>query len=194
LAPEEFGKKRESPPAWRACAAEGGAAGKHQRRRRLFRQDRLGDWATVLGRLADEVRTLSGATGRGGRVVAEISPGELIDRLTILRIKAERLTDSAKLVDVRSEREARERARAEVMPWSNELARLTAALRAVNAALWEVEHEIRRCERAQDFGPPFVELARSVYRRNDERSALRRRINELAGARFSEQKAYAEYG
>jgi tetratricopeptide (TPR) repeat protein len=161
---------------------------------RLFRQARLGDWAPVFARLADELRRLSGAAGRSGRVLAELSPGELIDKLTILGIKAERIADPDRLAHVHRELEALERARAEAVPRSEELARLTAALRAVNEALWDVEDEIRLCEQAQHFGPRFVELARSVYHRNDERSALKRRINELAGARFSEQKAYPAYG
>jgi hypothetical protein len=63
----------------------------------------------------------------------------------------------------------------------------------VNEGLWETEDALRLCERAQDFGPRFVELARSVHRRNDRRGALKRRINELLGAPYSEQKCYAEY-
>jgi hypothetical protein len=79
------------------------------------------------------------------------------------------------------------------VPQSGELTRLIARLKAVNEALWEVEDELRRCERLEDFGERFVGLARSVYRHNDERAALKRRINEFLGSLLCEQKAYAAY-
>ena len=78
-------------------------------------------------------------------------------------------------------------------PRSAALDGLTAELRAVNAALWDVEDALRACERARDFGPRFVELARSVYRHNDRRAARKGQINRLLQAPYSEQKAYAEY-
>ena len=76
---------------------------------------------------------------------------------------------------------------------SADLTALTAKLRAVNEALWQIEDDIRACERQQDFGPRFVDLARSVYRTNDERAALKRHINELLGAALVEQKHYVPY-
>ncbi len=79
------------------------------------------------------------------------------------------------------------------MPSSEKLDRLTAELKAVNEALWVIEDEIRLCERASDFGPRFVELARSVYLQNDQRSVLKRQINELLGSRIVEEKSYARY-
>jgi hypothetical protein len=131
--------------------------------------------------------------GRAGTVLVEIAPGELIDKITILEIKRARIADDAKLAHVRAELAALEAARDRALAPSDELARLTAELRAVNEALWQVEDDLRACERAADFGPRFVELARSVYRRNDERAALKRQINELLGAAFSEQKSYTAY-
>jgi Flp pilus assembly protein TadD len=145
-------------------------------------------WNRALARLQ------AGDFGRRvGAVPVEVAPGELIDKITILEIKAQRLADPAKLAQVRRELDALRRARAGTVPPSDELARLEAALKRVNATLWEVEDAIRACERDQDFGPRFVELARSVYRTNDARSALKRQINELLGAPFGEQKAYTEY-
>ena len=76
---------------------------------------------------------------------------------------------------------------------AEELTRLTADLRAVNEALWQIEDDVRDCERHRDFGPRFVELARSVYHTNDRRAELKRRVNELLGSRIVEEKAYAEY-
>src|SRR5437764_14294486 len=109
----------------------------------------------------------------------EVSAGELIDKLTILQIKSERITDEAKLHNVRVELAELEAVRREMVPAPAELAALTAALRAVNEKLWQIEDGVRQCERVQDFGPRFVELARSVYRENDRRSALQRAMNDL---------------
>jgi hypothetical protein len=127
-------------------------------------------------------------------ILAPITPGELLDKLTILAIKLERITDAAKRAQVNTEWAALEAVRARAIPPSPELAELTAALRRVNEALWDVEDALRVCERDRDFGPRFIELARSVYHNNDERFRLKKRINELLGALFSEQKAYVEYG
>jgi hypothetical protein len=131
--------------------------------------------------------------GRAGTVLVEIAPGELIDKITILEIKRARIADPAKQTHVRAELAALHAARERALASTPELARLTAELRAVNEVLWQVEDDIRECERSGDFGPRFVELARSVYRRNDERATLKRQINELLGAAFSEQKAYTAY-
>jgi hypothetical protein len=129
-------------------------------------------------------------------ILVETAPGELIDKITILEIKTERMTDPAKLENVRYELGRLAAARDSAIPRCSappELARLTADLKRVNEALWEVEDSIRDCERQKDFGPTFIELARSVYRRNDERMALKRRISELLGSHLLEEKSYAPY-
>ena len=125
-------------------------------------------------------------------VLVEVSPGELIDKITILEIKLARLPDAAALANVRREHGSLERERAR-LPASPELARLTDELKAVNEALWVIEDDIRDCERAKDFGAKFVELARSVYRNNDRRAALKREINVLLGSAIVEEKSYAKY-
>lgn len=123
----------------------------------------------------------------------DVAPGELIDKITILAIKLERLKDAGQLANVRHEFDilAAERDRA-VRP-STDLDRLTADLKAVNEVLWVIEDDIRDCERAQDFGPKFIELARSVYRQNDRRAQLKREINLLLGSAIIEEKSYAKY-
>ena len=126
-------------------------------------------------------------------ILVEIAPGELVDRMTILVIKTERITDAAKLANVRIELETLQRARDAGVPASDELDRLTAELKAVNDSLWEIEDDFRDCERAQDFGPRFIELARAVYVTNDQRAALKRQINDLLGSRIVEEKSYASY-
>jgi hypothetical protein len=126
-------------------------------------------------------------------ITVEIAPGELIDKITILEIKLARITDQAKLGNVRAELETLTRARDAAIRATPELAADTAALKRANETLWEVEDHIRDCERVKDFGPRFVELARSVYRTNDERARIKRRINERLGSRLIEEKSYASY-
>ncbi|MEM0987321.1 MAG: DUF6165 family protein [Pseudomonadota bacterium] len=126
-------------------------------------------------------------------VTIEIAPGELIDKITILQIKSERIADPGKLANVRIELETLEKSRDSALTASPKLDSLTADLKAVNETLWQIEDDIRDCERDGDFGPPFVELARSVYVTNDQRAALKRAINELLGSRLVEEKSYKPY-
>ncbi len=122
-----------------------------------------------------------------------IGPGELLDKITILEIKVERLASTEKLANVRTELAALVAARDAAIAASQALGELTAALKRVNEALWRVEDEIRDCERGGDFGARFIELARAVYRSNDERAAIKRQINDLLGADIVEEKSYAAY-
>jgi hypothetical protein len=120
-----------------------------------------------------------------------VSPGELLDKLTILRIKAARIADPEKLANVRRELALLEAAWREALPAS--VARLgedEAALARVNAALWDVEDALRECEAAQRFDAEFVALARSVYRHNDERAAIKRRVSAKLGSALIEEKSY----
>ncbi len=103
------------------------------------------------------------------------------------------MTDPAKLRNVRHELSELSLVRDRSVNRSPELDRLASELRSVNEALWRIEDEIRACERRQEFGPRFVELARAVYVENDRRVALKRRITELAGSELVEEKDYAKY-
>lgn len=124
----------------------------------------------------------------------EMSLGDVVDRVTILLIKAERFTDPAKLANVGNELEALRSAWAEEgQPPMEGLADWT-ALRAVNEQLWDVEDRLREHERRRDFGADFVALARSVYHLNDRRAARKRAINTALGSRLVEEKSYADYG
>jgi tetratricopeptide (TPR) repeat protein len=160
---------------------------------RLFRQRRLGDWDEVFERVASEVGRLLGGPARCQPVPVEIAPGELIDKITILQIRSERVAEADKLRNVRAELAALAAARDRALYPSAALAALTAELKRVNETLWGIEDDIRLCEREQDFGPRFIELARSVYRENDRRTSLKRQINELLGSTVVEEKAYASY-
>ena len=126
-------------------------------------------------------------------VSVPVSAGELIDKITILEIKAEHIQDAEKLGHVRQELEMLRTVWRQTIEPSPELAEVTRQLAAINRELWRIEDAIRLCEHEQDFGPQFVELARSVYRNNDRRCAWKRRINELVGSRLVEEKSYTPY-
>lgn len=126
-------------------------------------------------------------------VLVPVSWGEVIDKITILEIKAERLTDQAKIANVTKELNELAAVRDREFPNHAGLAALAAELKAINESLWVIEDDIRDCERAKDFGPKFIELARAVYVTNDERAAAKRRVNELLGSALVEEKSYAAY-
>ena len=126
-------------------------------------------------------------------ILAPISAGELVDKITILRVKAERIGDAAKEANVRKELALLEATAREHLPDTAEIARLTDELTDVNAALWDIEDGKRDCERRQDFGPDFVALARRVYIDNDKRAAIKRAINEAAGSEIVEEKSSKPY-
>lgn len=126
-------------------------------------------------------------------VSVEISPGELIDKITILAIKSERLTDPGQLQNVRTELALLEASRDQSIPGSDSLDDFTASLKSVNQVLWDIEDDIRGCERRRDFGAKFIKLARSVYRNNDQRADIKRKINEILGSEIMEEKSYEPY-
>jgi hypothetical protein len=120
-----------------------------------------------------------------------IATGELIDKITILEIKVERITDPAKIANVRMELSLLCQRRDSTLPPDAGLDLLAARLKTVNERLWDLEDQIRDCDRRQDFGPGFVTVARSIYRANDERAGLKREINLATGSKLIEEKSYA---
>ncbi len=126
-------------------------------------------------------------------IAVPVSYGELLDKITILEIKAERIADPAKLTNVRTELDLLGRTWAEAPVSRIDIAAPRARLKAVNEALWDIEDRIRLKERAQAFDAEFVELARAVYFRNDERAAVKREINEKLGSTLVEEKSYQDY-
>ncbi|KAB2897646.1 MAG: hypothetical protein DWB45_13175 [Xanthomonadales bacterium] len=122
-----------------------------------------------------------------------VSYGELIDKITILEIKTEHMRDAAKLANVRTELDLLNATWAAHPASRTDIASERAALRAVNQALWDIEDRIRLKEKAQAFDAEFIELARSVYFRNDERAAVKRAINGKLGSTLVEEKSYADY-
>lgn len=127
------------------------------------------------------------------KLMVEVAPGELIDKITILEIKLKNIENEAKLANVRREYEVlMETYRANIEE-TDALRALVDELRDANAKLWDIEDDIRELERAKDFGDAFIALARSVYRSNDRRAAMKREINELLNSTIIEEKSYAEY-
>ncbi|CAO3439643.1 hypothetical protein [Azospirillum doebereinerae] len=126
-------------------------------------------------------------------ILVPVSWGELLDKITILEIKSERIADPAKRANVGREFAALQRVVTDAGAPPDGVQPLTDALRAVNEALWDIEDNIRDCERQKDFGPRFVELARSVYHQNDRRAALKRELNDLLGSDLVEEKSYQAY-
>jgi tetratricopeptide (TPR) repeat protein len=157
---------------------------------RLFRQSRRGVWRDVFEAMACELAALAERRAASRMIATPCSLGELMDKITILRIKTEQIGEPEKLANVRRELALLERL-AQQDGASGPIGCLTDQLAAVNARLWTIEDAIRRCEREGDFGPPFIELARSVYRENDTRAAIKRAINTLANSVLVEEKSYA---
>jgi hypothetical protein len=126
-------------------------------------------------------------------ILVPISPGELIDKITILRIKAARMTDSTKVANVRHELQLLEKTWRDSGAAIPSVASDEAALERVNGALWDIEDEIRDKELAKEFDGRFVELARAVYVTNDERALIKKRINLALGSTIVEEKSYKPY-
>jgi hypothetical protein len=159
---------------------------------RIFRQREHMAWGPVFERMAAELRALVPSRVRTPSVTVSIAPGELIDKITILEIKAERISDAEKLRHVRAELAMLADARDRWIFESEGLAGLIAELKSINEQLWRIEDDIRACEKRGDHGLKFIELARSVYETNDRRAAVKRRINERLGLEVIEEKSYAE--
>lgn len=126
-------------------------------------------------------------------ILVPVSFGELLDKIAILQIKSERMSDEAKLANVRKELSALEQTWMAHPAAGNDVVELRAQLKAVNERLWEIEDEIRLKERAQEFDEEFVRLARSVYFENDERARVKKDINLALGSAYVEEKSYQDY-
>ncbi len=185
---------------------------------RLFRQTSHGDWTDVFVRVGNALQarrvesfqddqksnlatqaapiqaaSIQAASIQAASIQAAMAPGELIDKITILQIKSERIDDEQKRRNVNHEKTVLEATQREAIPPSAEVERLQTQLKNVNEQLWDIEDAIRLCEQRQDFGARFIELARSVYKTNDQRAALKRQINDLLHADIVEEKSYQPY-
>ena len=122
-----------------------------------------------------------------------VSFGELLDKIAILQIKSERMSDEAKLVNVRNELSALELTWMAHPAAGHNIVELRAQLKAVNERLWVIEDDIRIKEKAQEFDAEFIKLARSVYFENDDRARIKKDINLALGSSYVEEKSYQDY-
>ncbi len=122
-----------------------------------------------------------------------VSPGEVLDKITILEIKSERMSDPEKVANVRTELALLQKTWGDHIKDTDDIRRLHAQLKEINEALWEIEDDIRDKERAKEFDERFIELARSVYVTNDRRSRVKKELNLYLGSEIIEEKSYQDY-
>ena len=157
----------------------------------LYRQEVRDDWTTVFRALTDDLTKLQERKRRTiGHILIPGSVGELLDRIAILTIKAERIKDPDSLHNVNHELSLLRSVEATCGPLTPEVLQLVYELRSVNERLWEVEDELRACERRQAFGEEFIRLARAVYKTNDHRAIVKKKINILCGSQIIDEKSY----
>lgn len=164
---------------------------------KLYRQTEVGKWDNVLCTISKDIAALlhkrTKKTVAPISILAEVQVGELIDKITILQIKKERIKDPAKLINIEAELSTLLATCNHHIPQSPMLAKLWDELLKVNETLWVIEDDIRDKERARTFDHTFVKLARDVYHTNDERCRIKRELNLLTGSRLIEEKSYTDY-
>jgi hypothetical protein len=126
-------------------------------------------------------------------ILIPISPGELLDKITILQIKSERIADAVKVANVKTELGMLEKVWNEAVDDDDQIRALTSELKSVNEALWGIEDDIRDEERNRRFGERFIELARAVYVTNDERANAKKKVNLHLNSSIVEEKSYQDY-
>ena len=123
-------------------------------------------------------------------ILAEISAGELIDKITILEIKKAKINNKEKLVDIEKELSSLNQTMKKFIPDENSIKKYVCDLKEINLKLWDIEDKKRLAEKNNDFGEKFVELARNVYKFNDERAKIKSVINKALGSNIKEVKSY----
>jgi len=124
------------------------------------------------------------------KIYAEISAGELVDKITILKIKKEKITNKEKLIEIKKELDSLTDTFNKSIKKNINLETLTKELKNTNLKLWDIEDKKRELEKKQEFGKEFIELARNVYKSNDERAKIKLKINEALGSNIKEVKSY----
>ena len=125
-----------------------------------------------------------------GKILAEISAGELIDKITILEIKKAKITDKSKLVEIEKELSSLNSALKNNITDLSQISELKDSLKKINLRLWDIEDKKRNAEKENNFDKSFIQLARDVYRYNDERAKIKLKINNLLGSNIKEVKSY----
>jgi len=127
------------------------------------------------------------------KILSEISGGELLDKISILEIKLQKITDKNNLQEVKKEYAILKETQNLCIELTDELSNLFQSIKDVNLALWDIEDKIRFCEKNNAFGKDFIELARGVYINNDKRAKIKSKINSLLGSNIKEIKQYVNY-
>ena len=124
------------------------------------------------------------------QILAEISAGELLDKITILEIKREKITDSKKLKDINKELSSLTKTSDEKIPDKKRIEDLVSSLKKINLKLWDIEESKRKAEKEKKFDENFIQLSRDVYKSNDERAKIKLKINEILGSNIREVKSH----
>ena len=132
-------------------------------------------------------------TNKSTRILSEISPGELLDKISILEIKLEKVKDKDRQKRIKIEYEILKKVQNSSIEMSDKIKDLYRSVSNVNIKLWDIEDKIRICEQNKNFGENFIELARGVYFKNDERAKFKNEINEILGSNIREVKQYVDY-
>ena len=132
-------------------------------------------------------------TSKSKKILAEISPGELLDKISILEIKLKKIKDKENLREINKEYAILKQSQNLNIKLTDELKYLFNELKKVNLNLWDIEDKLRICEKNKDFGEKFIELARGVYFNNDSRAKIKSEINKLSGSNIKEIKQYSDY-
>jgi predicted nuclease with TOPRIM domain len=127
------------------------------------------------------------------KILSEISPGELLDKISILEIKLEKVRDQEGQKEIKKEYSILKEVQNSNIKITDELKKLFDELKSVNSALWDIEDKIRICEKNKDYGEVFIKLARGVYLSNDKRSKIKSEINTILGSNIKEVKEYVNY-
>ena len=127
------------------------------------------------------------------KIFAEISAGELIDKITILEIKKVKITNKDKLIEIEKELLSLSETSKKFIPDNTEILKFKYSLKDINLKLWDIEDAKRSAEKNNEFGKEFIELARAVYLTNDKRAKIKSKINEMVGSNIKEIKEYADY-
>ena len=130
---------------------------------------------------------------KNSKIVAEISAGELLDKISILEIKLEKIKSEESKIEINKEYKMLKMILKENVELTEDLTNLSKEIKAVNLILWNIEDELRKCEKNKDFSKTFIELARAVYFNNDKRAKIKSKINSMLGSNIREVKHYVDY-
>ena len=132
-------------------------------------------------------------TNKSKKILSEISAGELLDKISILEIKVEKIKNKSDLEEINKEYKILKESQKLAIDFTDKIQKLFQEIKEINQKLWEIEDEIRNCEKKKDFGQTFISLARSVYFNNDKRAKIKSEINKLLGSNIKEIKQYSNY-